>query len=153
MDAESKTFQNNNSLKSSKVLKIGNFQLGKTIGVGSFGKVKIAEHCITGHKVAVKILNRKKIKSLRMDLKIRREITNMKLFRHPHIIRLYDVIETPTDIFMIMEYVPGGELFDYIVSHGKLSEDDARRFFQQIISGVEYCHSCLLYTSPSPRDA
>lgn len=124
-----------------KLVKIGNFRLGKTIGVGSFGKVKIAEHVVTGYKVAVKILNRKKIKSLRMDLKIRREITNMKLFRHPHIIRLYDVIETPTEIFMVMEYVPGGELFDYIVANGKLSEADARTFFQQIISGVEYCHS------------
>eukprot|EP01114_Cavostelium_apophysatum_P020120 TRINITY_DN6652_c0_g1_i1.p1 TRINITY_DN6652_c0_g1~~TRINITY_DN6652_c0_g1_i1.p1 ORF type:complete len:527 (+),score=127.40 TRINITY_DN6652_c0_g1_i1:65-1645(+) len=137
-------FPQNIPTKSSKVIKIGNFRLGKTIGIGSFGKVKIAEHVITGHKVAIKILNRKKIKSLRMDMKIRREISNMKLFMHPHIIRLYEVIETPTDIFMIMEYVPGGELFDYIVSHGKLLEDDARRFFQQIISGVEYCHSHMV---------
>lgn len=130
--------------KESKTV-IGNFQLGETIGVGSFGKVKIAEHIVTGHKVAVKILNRKRIKSLSgMDKKIRREITNMKLFRHPHIIRLYEVIETTTDIFMIMEYVPGGELFDYIVSNGKLSEDDARMYFQQIISGVEYCHSHMV---------
>jgi len=106
--------------------------------------VKIAEHVVTGHKVAVKILNRKKIKSLRMDLKIKREITNMKLFRHSHIIRLYEVIETPTDIFMVMEYVAGGELFDYIVTNGKLSEDAARRFFQQIISGVDYCHSHMV---------
>jgi 5'-AMP-activated protein kinase catalytic alpha subunit len=68
----------------------------------------------------VKILNRNKIKSLRMDLKIKREITNMKLFRHPHIIRLYEVIETPTDIFMVIEYVAGGELFDYIVANGKV---------------------------------
>lgn len=80
----------------------------------------MAEHIKTGDKVAVKILNRKKISSLRMDLKIRREITNMKLFRHPHIIRLYQVIETKTDIFMIMEYVSGGELFDFIVTNGKV---------------------------------
>lgn len=79
-----------------------------------------------------------------MDIKIKREITNMKLFRHPHIIRLYEVIETKEDIFMIMEYVPGGELFDYIVTHGRLNENDARRFFQQIISGVEYCHSHMV---------
>ena len=72
--------------------------------------------------------------------KIRREIQNLKLFRHPHIIKLYQVISTPTDIFMVMEYVSGGELFDYIVKHGKLKEEDARRFFQQIISGVDYCH-------------
>jgi len=128
----------------SKILTIGNFKLGKTIGIGSFGKVKLAEHIKTGDKVAVKILNRKKISSLRMDLKIRREITNMKLFRHPHIIRLYQVIETKTDIFMIMEYVSGGELFDFIVTNGKLPEDTARRYFQQIISGVEYCHNHMV---------
>ncbi|KAE8735831.1 SNF1-related protein kinase catalytic subunit alpha KIN11 [Hibiscus syriacus] len=59
---------------------------------------------------------------------------------HPHIIRLYDVIETTTDIFLVMEYVKSGELFDYIVEKGRLQEDEARNFFQQIISGVEYCH-------------
>eukprot|EP00026_Physarum_polycephalum_P004108 Phypoly_transcript_04125.p1 GENE.Phypoly_transcript_04125~~Phypoly_transcript_04125.p1 ORF type:complete len:523 (+),score=67.31 Phypoly_transcript_04125:600-2168(+) len=123
------------------VLTIGNYRLGRTLGVGSFGKVKVAEHIYTSNKVAIKILNRRKIKNLRMDEKIRREIQNLKLFRHPHIIKLYEVIEAPTDIFMVMEYVPGGELFDYIVQNGKLSEDEGRRLFQQIISGVEYCHS------------
>ena len=67
--------------------------------------------------------------------KIRREIQNLKLFRHPHIIKLYQVISTPTDIFMIMEFVSGGELFDYIVKNSKLQESEARKFFQQIISG------------------
>jgi len=110
------------------------------LGIGTFGKVKVGFHQLTGHKVAVKILNRQKIKNLDVVGKIRREIQNLKLFRHPHIIKLYQVISTPTDIFMVMEYVSGGELFDYIVKHGKLKEEDARRFFQQIISGVDYCH-------------
>ncbi|XP_064476718.1 5'-AMP-activated protein kinase catalytic subunit alpha-2-like isoform X2 [Ornithodoros turicata] len=122
------------------LVKIGHYILGETLGVGTFGKVKTARHQLTGHKVAVKILNRQKIKNLDVVGKIRREIQNLKLFRHPHIIKLYQVISTPTDIFMIMEYVCGGELFDYIVKHGKLKESDARRFFQQIISGVDYCH-------------
>ncbi|EFA83477.1 putative protein serine/threonine kinase [Heterostelium album PN500] len=121
-------------------LQIGNYRLDKTVGIGSFGKVKVAEHIKTGAKVAVKILNRNKIKFMRMDEKIRREIQNLKLFRHPHIIKLYEVIETPTDIFMVMEYVTGGELFDYIVKNGKLPEDESRRLFQQMISGIEYCH-------------
>ncbi|CAB3981331.1 5 -AMP-activated kinase catalytic subunit alpha-2-like [Paramuricea clavata] len=121
-------------------LKIGNYILGTTLGHGTFGKVKLAEHQLTRHKVAVKILNRQKIKSLDVVGKIRREITNLKLFRHPHIIKLYQVISTPTDIFMIMEYVSGGELFEYILKHGKSEESDARKFFQQIISGVDYCH-------------
>lgn len=179
------------------IVKIGHYLLGNTLGIGTFGKVKIGEHQLTKHKVAVKILNRQKIKSLDVVGKIRREIQNLKLFRHPHIIKLYQVsvtpehfvlvrfddtvpislaftnwnrfeilisrphqatfifcnfiffcfdqvISTPTDIFMIMEYVSGGELFDYIVKHGKLQEHEARRFFQQIISGVDYCHRHMI---------
>ncbi|KAG5001118.1 hypothetical protein JHK87_022190 [Glycine soja] len=117
-----------------------NYKLGKTLGIGSFGKVKIAEHVLTGHKVAIKILNRRKIKNMEMEEKVRREIKILRLFMHPHIIRLYEVIETPTDIYFVMEYVKSGELFDYIVEKGRLQEDEARNFFQQIISGVEYCH-------------
>jgi 5'-AMP-activated protein kinase catalytic alpha subunit len=75
-----------------------------------------------------------------MDQNIKREIDSMKRFRHPHIVKLYEVIETQADVFMVMEYVDGGELFDFIVSNGKLSEDTARYYFQQIISAVSYCH-------------
>ena len=121
-------------------VKIGPYYLGKTLGVGSFGKVKLAKHELCGQKVAVKILNRKKIKLLKMDEKVKREINILKLFTHPHIIRLFEVINTPSDIFVVTEYITGGELFDYIVEHGRLSEDESRRFFQQMISGVEYCH-------------
>lgn len=120
--------------------KIGHYILGETLGFGTFGKVKTAKHHLSGHKVAVKILNRNKIKNLDVVGKIRREIQNLKLFRHPHIIKLYQVISTPSDIFMVMEYVSGGELFEYIVKHGRLCEDESRRFFQQIVSGVDYCH-------------
>ncbi|MBA0712333.1 hypothetical protein Golax_011441 [Gossypium laxum] len=131
---------------------LSNYKLGKTLGIGSFGKVKIAEHSSTGYKVAIKILNRRKIKNMEMEEKellkqeglifgaVRREIKILRLFMHPHIIRLYEVIETATDIFVVMEYVKSGELFDYIVEKGRLQEDEARNFFQQIISGVEYCH-------------
>lgn len=126
------------------LVKIGHYTLGPTLGTGTFGKVKIGEHQLTKHKVAIKILNRQKIRTLDVVGKIRREIQNLKLFRHPHIIKLYQVISTPTDIFMIMEYVSGGELFDYIVKNGKLQEHEARRFFQQIISGVDYCHRHMI---------
>ncbi|XP_024543504.1 SNF1-related protein kinase catalytic subunit alpha KIN10 [Selaginella moellendorffii] len=116
------------------------YKLGKTLGIGSFGKVKIGEHVLTGHKVAIKILNRRKIRAMDMEEKVRREIKILRLFMHPHIIRLYEVVETSTDIFVVMEFVKSGELFDYIVENGRLQEDEARCFFQQIISGVEYCH-------------
>ena len=75
-----------------------------------------------------------------MEEKVQREINILHLCTHPHIIRLYEVVDTPTDIFLVNEYVSGGELFDYIVSKGRLSPDEARNFFHQIISGVEYCH-------------
>ena len=104
----------------------------------------VAEHQLTGHKVAVKILNRNRIRQLEMDEKVRREIKILKLFYHPHIIRLYEVIYTPTDIYMVMEFVPGGELFDFIVSNGRLSEPRARTMFQQLVSGVEYCHQHMV---------
>jgi 5'-AMP-activated protein kinase catalytic alpha subunit len=105
-----------------------------------FVQVKLATHAVTGHKVAVKILNKAKIKQLGMEEKVHREINILHLCTHPHIIRLYEVVDTPTDIFLVNEYVSGGELFDYIVSKGRLSADEARSFFHQIISGVEYCH-------------
>eukprot|EP00294_Goniomonas_avonlea_P000104 CAMPEP_0114556064 /NCGR_PEP_ID=MMETSP0114-20121206/9094_1 /TAXON_ID=31324 /ORGANISM="Goniomonas sp, Strain m" /LENGTH=517 /DNA_ID=CAMNT_0001741253 /DNA_START=16 /DNA_END=1569 /DNA_ORIENTATION=- len=122
------------------VERINQYRLGKTLGIGSFGKVKLAEHEQTGIKVAIKILNKKRVNSLDMAEKIWREINILKLFVHPHIIRLYEIIDTPTDIYVVMEHVACGELFDYIVSKGRLTEDEARRFFQQIVAGVEYCH-------------
>ena len=96
-------------------------------------------HQITGHKVAVKILNRQKIKSLDVVGKIRREIQNLKLFRHPHIIKLYQVISTPTDIFMVMEYVCGGELFDYIVKHGKVTRLTLLKMSSGIKYNIQFC--------------
>ncbi|KAG5513442.1 hypothetical protein PMAC_001506 [Pneumocystis sp. 'macacae'] len=120
--------------------RLGHYAILKTLGEGSFGKVKpVAVHSITGHKVALKIISRKSLLNLDMSSRVDREISYLKLLRHPHIIKLYEVIATPTDIIIVIEYA-GGELFDYIVSRGKMSEDEARRFFQQIIAAVEYCH-------------
>ena len=128
------------SSHSRRQIYLPNYRMGKTLGIGSFGKVKVAEHILTGHKVAIKILNRKKIKAIDMEEKVLQEIKILRLFMHPHIIRLYEVLETPHDIYVVMEYVKSGELFDYIVEKGRLGENEARHFFQQIVSGVEYCH-------------
>lgn len=114
------------------------YKLMKTLGIGAFSKVKLAVHQPTGQKVAIKIMNRNKMKD--MEDKVWRELKVMKLVAHPHIVRLYEVIETSTDIYMVMEYVESGDLFDYIVLNGRLTEDESRHFFQQIIAGVEYCH-------------
>ncbi|CAK9326826.1 unnamed protein product [Citrullus colocynthis] len=121
-----------------------NYKLGKILGVGSTGKVKAARHKLTGHQVAIKILNHRKIAKMGLEQKVRREIKIMKLFKHPHIVQLYEVIETPTDTYVVMEYVKSGELFDYIVEKGRLKEDEARRIFQQIICGVEHCHRNMI---------
>jgi len=121
-----------------------NYKLGKTLGIGSFGKVKIAEHALTGHKVAIEIIHRRNIRNIDMEEKVRREIEILRLLMHPHITCLYEVIETPSDIFIVKEYVESGELFDYITKKGRLQEDEARCFFQQIISGVEYCHRNMI---------
>ncbi|KAL7749632.1 Protein kinase [Sorochytrium milnesiophthora] len=121
---------------------IGNYEIIDTLGSGSFGKVKLAQHTLTGHRVAMKFINKKKVAQSGVDMlaRVEREIQVLLFLRHPHIIKLYEVISTPSDIVMVMEYA-GGELFDLISERGRVSENDARRFFQQIISAIAYCHS------------
>lgn len=128
---------NNSSHKSKS---IGQYILGKTIGEGTFGKVKLGTHNLTSEKVAVKILEKDRIKDVADIERVAREIHILKLIRHPNIIQLYEIIETPKQLFLIMEYASGGELFDYIVEHTRVPEIEACKFFQQIISGIEYIH-------------
>jgi carbon catabolite-derepressing protein kinase len=109
------------------------------LGEGSFGKVKLARHKVTGQEVAMKIISRRKLISRDMAGRVEREIQYLQLLRHPHIIKLYTVIMNKQDIIMVLEYAPM-ELFDYIVKHGRLDEKKSRKMFQQIICAVEYCH-------------
>ncbi|CCK68764.1 AMP-activated serine/threonine-protein kinase catalytic subunit SNF1 KNAG_0B03230 [Huiozyma naganishii CBS 8797] len=119
--------------------RIGNYQIVKTLGEGSFGKVKLAYHITTNQKVALKIINKKVLAKSDMQGRIEREISYLRLLRHPHIIKLYDVIKSKDEIIIVIEFA-SNELFDYIIQRDKMSEQEARRFFQQIISAVEYCH-------------
>lgn len=119
--------------------RVGQYNIIRTLGEGSFGKVKLAVHRSTGQQVALKIISRKKLISRDMVGRVEREIEYLQLLRHPHIIKLFTVIKTSQEIIMVLEYA-GGELFDYIVSHGRMQEEKARRFFQQMICAVEYCH-------------
>ena len=73
--------------------------------------------------------------------KLFREVRIMKLLNHPHIVRLYEVIDTPRELYLVMEYASGGEIFDYLVAHGRMKEKEARKYFRQIISAVDYCHA------------
>lgn len=119
--------------------RIGRYQIIKTLGEGSFGKVKLAYHMATHARVALKIMNKKTLTKSDMQGRVEREISYLRLLRHPHIIKLYDVIKSKEEIIMVIEFA-GKELFDYILQKGKMPEKEARRFFQQIISAVEYCH-------------
>lgn len=115
------------------------YDVYETIGSGGFAKVKLGRHMLTGEKVAIKIMNKK---DLGDDLpRVKVEIEAMKNLSHQHICRLYHVIETSTQIFMVLEYCPGGELFDYIIAKDRLSEQETRVFFRQIVSAMAYVHS------------
>uniref|UniRef100_A0A8C3PYX7 Maternal embryonic leucine zipper kinase n=1 Tax=Chrysolophus pictus TaxID=9089 RepID=A0A8C3PYX7_CHRPC len=115
------------------------YELHETIGTGGFAKVKLGRHLLTGEKVAIKIMDKF---ALGDDLpRVKTEIDAMKNLSHQHVCRLYHVIETSKKIFMVLEYCPGGELFDYIVSKDRLSEEEARVFFRQIVSAIAYVHS------------
>ncbi len=114
--------------------------LGKTIGEGTFGKVRIGTHILTGEKVAVKVLEKDRITDVSDVERVAREIHILKIIRHPHIIQLYEIVETTKQLYLIMEYANGGELYEYIVANTRIKEPEACRFFQQVVSGVEYVH-------------
>lgn len=116
----------------------GLYHLKETIGSGGFGKVKLAVHILTGERVAIKIMNKL---ALGPDLpRVKTEIEAMKAFNHKHICRLYQVIENDERVFLVLEYCPEGELFDYVVAKDKLTEREAKYFFHQIVSAVAYIH-------------
>ncbi|XP_058076210.1 CBL-interacting serine/threonine-protein kinase 1 [Magnolia sinica] len=122
-------------------MRLGKYELGRTLGEGNFGKVKFARDIESGQGFAVKILEKKRILELKIDDQIKREIGTLKLLKHPNVVRLYEVIASKTKIYMILEYVTGGELFDRIAQRRWLPEDEGRKVFQQLIDAVSYCHN------------
>ncbi|KAL8768981.1 MAG: hypothetical protein Q9209_004898 [Squamulea sp. 1 TL-2023] len=154
------TVSTNTSGKSSKrKTHIGPWQLGMTIGKGSSGRVRKARHCMTGQDAAVKIVSRSVAANLRttslahmenllsvgerkghIPFGIEREVLIMKLIEHPNIINLYDVWENRGELYLVLEFIEGGELFDHIAQNGRLAEYEAVRIFRQIIAGLSYCH-------------
>ncbi|CAI0544824.1 unnamed protein product [Linum tenue] len=125
--------------------RVGRYELGRTLGEGTFAKVKFARNVENGENVAIKILDKEKVLKHKMIAQIKREIATMKLIRHPNVIRMYEVMASKTKIYIVMEFVTGGELFDKIASRGRLKEDEARKYFQQLINAVDYCHSRGVY--------
>ncbi|CAL9234953.1 unnamed protein product [Arabidopsis halleri] len=124
----------------------GKYELGKLLGCGAFAKVFHARDRRNGQSVAVKILNKKKLlTNPALANNIKREISIMRRLSHPNIVRLHEVMATKAKIFFAMEFVKGGELFNKISKHGRLSEELSRRYFQQLISAVGYCHARGVY--------
>ncbi|CAF1234293.1 unnamed protein product [Rotaria sordida] len=123
---------------------VGPYLLQKTLGKGQTGLVKLGVHYLTGEKVAIKIVNREAL-SESVLMKVEREIAIMKLIEHPHVLRLYDVYESRKYLYLILEHVAGGELFDYLVKKGRLTPKEARKFFRQIISALDFCHSHMIW--------
>ncbi|KAL6597360.1 hypothetical protein ACP70R_046800 [Stipagrostis hirtigluma subsp. patula] len=121
------------------------YELGRLLGKGTFGKVHYAKNLESNQSVAIKILDKGKALKVGLSEQIRREITTMRLVEHKNIVQLHEVMATRNYIYFVMEYVKGGELFDKIEKSSKLTEGAAHKYFQQLISAVDYCHSRGVY--------
>jgi 5'-AMP-activated protein kinase catalytic alpha subunit len=120
------------------------YELGRMLGQGTFAKVYRARNLRSGQNIAIKIIDKQKVLSVGLIDQIKREISVMRLVRHPNVVQLYEVMASKTKIYFAMEYVKGGELFNK-VAKGKLKEDVARKYFQQLIGAVDFCHSRGVY--------
>ncbi|KAJ3674315.1 hypothetical protein LUZ60_004931 [Juncus effusus] len=136
-----------------RMKRVGKYELGRTIGQGTFAKVKFAIDTETRQSVAVKVLEKSTVLKHKMVHQIKREISIMKIVRHPSIVRLHEVLASKTKIYIILELITGGELFDKIVHQGKLPEIQARKYFQQLIDAIDYCHSkCVFHRDLKPEN-
>ncbi|GFP91702.1 cbl-interacting serine/threonine-protein kinase 12 [Phtheirospermum japonicum] len=131
-------------LPKQKEILLGRYDIGKLIGQGSFAKVYHARNVRTGESVAVKVIDKEKILKIGLIAHIKREISILRRVRHPNIVQLLEVMATKSKIYFIMEYVRGGELFNK-VAKGRLKEEVARKYFQQLISAVAFCHARGVY--------
>lgn len=118
----------------------GLYHLGRTLGRGHFAVVKLARHVNTGQLVAVKMIDKTKLDVMATS-HLLQEVRCMRLVQHPNVVRLYEVIDTPTTLYLVMELAEGGDLYDYILRHeGGVAEGTAKRHFAQIVRAVAYCH-------------
>ena len=124
-----------------KEYKIGNYLIKKTLGQGTFGKVKLGIYLPSQEKVAIKILEKDRIVERDDEIRVKREFDMLALFNHPNVILVAEIFESPDSFFSVMEYCEGGELFNFIVKNRRLSEEEAAFFYYQIINGLEYIHS------------
>ncbi|CAN8274588.1 unnamed protein product [Cochlearia groenlandica] len=129
---------------SPQALILGRYEMGKLLGHGTFAKVYLARNVKTNESVAIKVIDKEKVLKGGLIAHIKREISILRRVRHPNIVQLFEVMATKAKIYFVMEYVRGGELFNK-VAKGRLKEEVARRYFQQLISAVTYCHARGVY--------
>ncbi|CAL9205935.1 CBL-interacting protein kinase 18 [Musa acuminata AAA Group] len=120
------------------------YEVGRLLGKGTFAKVYYARNIRTSQSVAMKVIDKEKVLKVGLIDQIKREISVTRLVRHPNIVELYEVMATRSKIYFVLEYVKGGELFNK-VAQGRLKEDVARKYFQQLINAVDFCHSRGVY--------
>ncbi|XP_047310648.1 CBL-interacting serine/threonine-protein kinase 14-like [Impatiens glandulifera] len=118
----------------------GKYELGKLLGYGAFAKVYHAREILTGKSVAIKAINKQRLLKSGLTDQIKREVSIMRKLRHPHIVRLFEVLATKKKIYFVMEFAKGGELFTKL-SKGRFSEELSRKYFHQLITAISYCHS------------
>ena len=133
--------KNEESKNKEREIRIGNYLIKKTLGKGTFGKVKLGIFLPKNRKVAIKILEKKRIKDEDDKIRLNREFEMLSQFSHPNVITVSEIFESDDSYFTIMEYCDGGELFNYIVINKYLSEEKSSFFFYQLINGLEYIHS------------
>jgi serine/threonine protein kinase len=146
MDQTERVYNFDSPRQTPKPKMIGNYEVQRILGRGAYGTVKLAVDTVTGEKVAIKILKHRNVRSSRDYDMIEREKRALVTLDHPNIVKLKEIIENEVKqaTYLVFEYVAGGELFGYIVSHGRLSEATARKFMRQIVSALEYCHFNLI---------
>ena len=120
--------------------RVGKYEIGKTLGEGTFGKVKYAVNSETNEQVAIKILSKAQIQQQNMGAQIKKEITIMKKVAHANVVELKEVLASKSNIFLVLEFIQGGELFDKIVRAGRFNEQVARKYFRQLVGAIAYCH-------------
>ncbi|KAG7551434.1 Pentatricopeptide repeat [Arabidopsis thaliana x Arabidopsis arenosa] len=124
---------------------VGKYELGRMIAKCTFAKLQSAVDTETGDPVALMILDKDKVLKHKMAEQIRRDISTMKLINHPNVVQLYEVLASKAKIYIVLEFISGGKLFDKIKNDGRMKEDEARGYFQQLINAVDCCHSRGLY--------
>ncbi|KAI9471149.1 kinase-like domain-containing protein, partial [Coemansia mojavensis] len=134
------TTATNNSSSSSSRRMVGPYQLAKTIGAGSMGKVKVALDTRTNKRPRERYTTKDRERRENKDIRVVREVAINRLLHHPHICMLHDVVVHPNHYYIFQELVSGGQMLDYIISHGRLKEKHARKFARQIASAIDYCH-------------